>query len=169
MAELKRQTKPNNKPVGFPVSENDEVDLGGFPASNTNQEHFGIQILPHFDAAAATTAEPVAQAAPPPPQQQDLELPKLVAAFCLTAALQSVQTRNHYPITFQLLRLLMVLALAFLVVAKYVVANYPKPGRFLEHAGVLCGVTAFFGAITVSFPLCLKLISWMGLEISKEA
>ncbi|KAI7985248.1 hypothetical protein LOK49_LG14G00356 [Camellia lanceoleosa] len=109
MAELERQTKPNNKPVGFPVSENDEVDStkipsgspdsDGFPASNTNQEHFGIQILPQFDAAAATTAEPVAQA-PPPPQQQDLELPKLVAAFCLTAALESVQTRKHYPITF---------------------------------------------------------------------
>ncbi|XP_028068263.1 uncharacterized protein LOC114270838 [Camellia sinensis] len=148
-----------------------------------------IQILDHFDAAADTTAEPsksVAQAHPPHPpvdalpepviprnaQQQDLGLPKLVLAFCLTAAFEiafrSVQTRKHYPITFQLLCLLMVFALAFLVVAKYIVATYPKSGRLLEHAGLLCGVTAFFAAITVSFSLCLKLISWMGLEISKE-
>ncbi|GMQ11100.1 hypothetical protein CsSME_00053866 [Camellia sinensis var. sinensis] len=182
-----------------PVIPSGSTDLGGFPASNTTQEHLGtqvpppaesmIQILDHFDAAAATTAEPsksVAQAHPPHPpvdalpepviprnaQQQGLGLPKLVLAFCLTAAFEiafrSVQTRKHYPITFQLLCLLMVFALAFLVVAKYIVAKYPKSGRLLEHAGLLCGVTAFFAAITVSFSLCLKLISWMGLEISKE-
>ncbi|KAF5934036.1 hypothetical protein HYC85_030207 [Camellia sinensis] len=179
-----------------PVIPSGSTDLGGFPASNTTQEHLGtqvpppsesmIQILDHFDAAAATTAEPsksVAQAPPPPPldappepiiprnaQQQDLGLPKLVLAFCLTAAFEiafrSVQTRKHYPITFQLLCLLMVFALAFLVVAKYIVAKYPKSGRLLEHAGLLCGVTAFFAAITVSFSLCLKLISWIVYALS---
>ncbi|KAI7986650.1 hypothetical protein LOK49_LG14G00348 [Camellia lanceoleosa] len=93
-----------------PVIPSGSTDLGGFPASNTTQEHLGaqvpppsesiIQILNHFDATAATTAEPsksVAQAPPPPPpprldappepvilrnaQQQDLELPKLVIAL----------------------------------------------------------------------------------------
>ncbi|GMQ11105.1 hypothetical protein CsSME_00053870 [Camellia sinensis var. sinensis] len=96
---------------------------------------------PHPLDPAAEPSESLAEAPPPldaPPepviprnaQQQDLELPKLVVAFCLTAAFEisfrSVQTR-----------------------------------RLLEHAGLLCGVTAFFVAITVSFPLCLKLISWM--------
>ncbi|CAL5442080.1 unnamed protein product [Camellia sinensis] len=180
-----------------PVIPSESTDLDGFPASNTTREHLRtqvplpsesmIQILDHFDAAAATAAEPstsVAQAPPPPPtldappepviprnaQQQDLELPKLVVAFCLTAAFEiafrSVQTRKHYPITFQLLCLLMVFALAFLVVAKYIVANYPKSGRLLEHAGLLCGITAFFAAITVSFSLCLKLISWIVYALS---
>ncbi|GMQ11102.1 hypothetical protein CsSME_00053867 [Camellia sinensis var. sinensis] len=60
----------------------------------------------------------------------------------------------------------MVFALAFLVVAKYIVAKYPKSGRLLEHAGLLCGVTAFFAAITVFFSLCLKLISWMVYALS---
>ncbi|CAL5442068.1 unnamed protein product [Camellia sinensis] len=137
--------------------------------------------VPHPLDAAAEPSESLAQAPPPldaPPepviprnaQQQDLELPKLVVAFCFAAAFEiafrSVQTRKHYPITFQLLCLLMVFALAFLVVAKYIVANYPKPGRLLEHAGLLCGVTAFFVAITVSFPLCLKLISWVVYALS---
>ncbi|KAI7985252.1 hypothetical protein LOK49_LG14G00352 [Camellia lanceoleosa] len=127
-----------------------------------------VQVPHPLDVAA----EPF-DAPPDPPrkaQQQNLELPKLVVAFCLTAAFEisfrSVQTRKHYPITFQLLCLLMVFALAFLVVAKYIVANYPKPGRLLEHAGLLCGVTAFFVAITVSFPLCLKLISWIIYALS---
>ncbi|KAL7161071.1 hypothetical protein ACSBR2_041676 [Camellia fascicularis] len=137
--------------------------------------------VPHPLDPAAEPSESLAQAPPPldaprepviprNAQQQDLELPKLVVAFCLTAAFEisfrSVQTRKHYPITFQLLCLLMVFALAFLVVAKYVVANYPKPGRLLEHAGLLCGVTAFFVAITVSFPLCLKLICWIVYALS---
>ncbi|KAL7161070.1 hypothetical protein ACSBR2_041675 [Camellia fascicularis] len=182
-----------------PVIPSGSTGLGSFPTSNTTQDHLGTQVPPpsesmipilnHFDAAAATTAEPsksVAQAPPLPlpphldaplepviprnAQQQDLELPKLVIALCLTATFEitfrSVQTRKHYPITFQLLCLLMVFALAFLVVAKYIVANYPKPGRLLEHAGLLCGVTAFFVAITVSFPLCLKLISWIVYALS---
>ncbi|KAL7161082.1 hypothetical protein ACSBR2_041686 [Camellia fascicularis] len=98
-----------------PVIPSGSTDLSGFLASNTTQEHLGtqvpppsesmIQILNHFDAAAATTTEPsksVAQAPPPPPrldappkpviprnaQQQDLELPKLVVAFCLTATFE---------------------------------------------------------------------------------
>lgn len=35
----------------------------------------------------------------------------------------------------------MVFALAFLIVGKYIIANYPKPGCLLELAGLLCGVT----------------------------
>ncbi|KAF5940700.1 hypothetical protein HYC85_021867 [Camellia sinensis] len=73
---------------------------------------------------------------------------------------------RNMTLKFQLLCLLMVFVLTFLVVAKYIAANYPKPGRLLEHAGLLCGVTAFFVAITVSFPLCLKLISWMVYVLS---
>ncbi|XP_028068269.1 uncharacterized protein LOC114270844 [Camellia sinensis] len=103
--------------------------------------------VPHPLDAAAEPSESLAQAPPPldaPPepviprnaQQQDLELPKLVVAFCFTAAFEiafrSVQAR-----------------------------------RLLEHAGLLCGVTAFFVAITVSFPLCLKLISsWVVYALS---
>ncbi|GMQ11110.1 hypothetical protein CsSME_00053874 [Camellia sinensis var. sinensis] len=142
--------------------------------------------VPHPLDPAAEPSESLAQAPPLSPrprldappelviprnaQQQDLELPNLVVAFSLTAAFEiafrSAQTGEHYPKTFQLLCLLMVFALSFLVVAKYIVANYPKPGRLLEHAGLLCGVTAFFVAITAAFSLCLKLVSWMVYALS---
>ncbi|XP_028102360.1 uncharacterized protein LOC114301604 [Camellia sinensis] len=110
--------------------------------------------------------------APPPPEsvvEVPPELPMLVAEFCLTAAfeiaIRSNQTpTQYYSITFHLVCLVMVFAFAFIFVAKYISSKHPNPGRVLEHAGVVCGVTAFFVAITVSFPLCLK-----GLEISKEA
>ncbi|CAL5362459.1 unnamed protein product [Camellia sinensis] len=120
---------------------------------------------------------------PPPPPESALqappsesvvqvppELPMLVVEFCLTAAfeiaIRSTQTptTQYYSITFHLLCLVMVFAFAFIFVAKYVSSKHPNLGRVLEHAGVVCGVTAFFVAITVSFPLCLK-----GLEIKKEA
>ncbi|CAL5445057.1 unnamed protein product [Camellia sinensis] len=110
--------------------------------------------------------------APPPPEsvvEVPPELPMLVLEFCLTAAfeiaIRSNQTpTQYYSITFHLVCLVMVFAFAFIFVAKYISSKHPNPGRVLEHAGVVCGVTAFFVAITVSFPLCLK-----GLEISKEA
>ncbi|GMQ11097.1 hypothetical protein CsSME_00053863 [Camellia sinensis var. sinensis] len=143
-----------------------------------------VQVSHPLDAEAEPS-ELLAQAPPPSPsgldappepviprnaQQQELELPRLVVGFCMTAAFEiafrSIQTRKHYPITFQLLCLLMVFAFASLVVAKYIAANHPNPGRFLEHAGILCGVTAFFVAITVPFPLYLKLISWIVYALS---
>ncbi|CAL5445065.1 unnamed protein product [Camellia sinensis] len=108
----------------------------------------------------------------------------LVLEFCLTAAfeiaIRSNQTpTQYYSIAFHLVCLVMVFAFAFIFAAKYVSSKHPNLGRVLDHAGVVCGVTAFFVAITVSFLLCLKLISWIvyalsllaifGLEISKEA
>ncbi|CAL5445059.1 unnamed protein product [Camellia sinensis] len=120
--------------------------------------------------------ESALQAPPPPPLPSESvvqvppELPMLVVEFCLTAAfeiaIRSTQTptTQYYSITFHLVCLVMVFAFAFIFVAKYISSKHPNLGRVLEHAGVVCGVTAFFVAITVSFPLCLK-----GLEIKKEA
>ncbi|KAI7979275.1 hypothetical protein LOK49_Contig422G00001 [Camellia lanceoleosa] len=99
--------------------------------------------------------------APPPPEsvvEVPPELPMLVVEFCLTAAfeiaIRSNQTpTQYYSITFHLVCLLMVFAFAFIFVAKYISSKLLNPGRVLEHAGVVCGVTAFFVAITVSFAL----------------
>ncbi|GMQ11092.1 hypothetical protein CsSME_00053858 [Camellia sinensis var. sinensis] len=121
--------------------------------------------------------ESALQAPPPPPLlsesvvQVPPELPMLVVEFCLTAAfeiaIRSNQTpRPYYSITFHLVCLVMVFAFAFIFVAKYISSKHPSLGRMLEHAGVVCGVTAFFVAITVSFPLCLKVISWIVYALS---
>ncbi|PSS08022.1 Cytoplasmic polyadenylation element-binding protein [Actinidia chinensis var. chinensis] len=94
-----------------------------------------------------------------PRPRHNLELPMLVLAFCLTAAIdiaiQSVQNRKQYPLTFHLVCLMMVFALASIVVAKYVHQNYPNGARMLENFGVLFGITSFFFAITMSFPIWL--------------
>ncbi|CAL5445062.1 unnamed protein product [Camellia sinensis] len=114
--------------------------------------------------------ESALQAPPPPPPplpsesvvQVPPELPMLVVEFCLTAAFEiasrstQTPTTQYYSITFHLVCLVMVFAFAFIFVAKYISSKHPNLGRVLEHAGVVCGVTAFFVAITVSFPLCLK-------------
>ncbi|KAF5934028.1 hypothetical protein HYC85_030199 [Camellia sinensis] len=121
--------------------------------------------------------ESALQAPPPPPLPSESvvqvppELPMLVVEFCLTAAfeiaIRSNQTPTpYYSITFHLVCLVMVFAFAFMFVAKYISSKHPNPGRVLEHAGVVCGVTAFFVAITVSFLLCLKLISWIVYALS---
>ncbi|GMQ11096.1 hypothetical protein CsSME_00053862 [Camellia sinensis var. sinensis] len=117
---------------------------------------------------------PVMAPPPPPPElvvEVPPELPMLVLEFCLTAAfeiaIRSNQTpTQYYSITFHLVCLVMVFAFAFIFVAKYVSSKHPNLGRLLDHAGVVCGVTAFFVAITVSFPLCLKLISWIVYALS---
>ncbi|CAL5445056.1 unnamed protein product [Camellia sinensis] len=121
--------------------------------------------------------------APPPPEsalqappsesvvQVPPELPMLVVEFCLTAAfeiaIRSTQTptTQYYSITFHLLCLVMVFAFAFIFVAKYISSKHPNLGRVLEHAGVVCGVTAFLVAITVSFPLCLKTIVTVSVRL----
>ncbi|GFY85695.1 hypothetical protein Acr_04g0004330 [Actinidia rufa] len=106
----------------------------------------------------------------PPCPRDNLELPKLVLEFCLTAAIgiasQSVQNRKQYPLTFHMACLMMVFALASIVVAKYVHQNYPNGARVLENVGVVFGITSFFFAITTSFPIWLTIISWFIYALS---
>ncbi|GFY85701.1 hypothetical protein Acr_04g0004390 [Actinidia rufa] len=114
--------------------------------------------------------EPVEFIDVPPRPRHNLELPMLVLAFCLTAAIdiaiQSVQNRKQYTLTFHLVCLMMVFALASIVVAKYVHQNYPNGARVLENIGVLFGITSFFFAITMSFPIWLTIISWLIYALS---
>ncbi|GFY85705.1 hypothetical protein Acr_04g0004430 [Actinidia rufa] len=117
--------------------------------------------------------EPVVLIDVPPHPRHSLELPMLVLAFCLTAAIdvaiQSVQNRKQYPLTFHLVCLMMVFALASIIVAKYAQQNYPNGARVLENVGVLFGITSFFFAITMSFPIWLTIISWLIYALSLVA
>ncbi|KAA8542342.1 hypothetical protein F0562_023522 [Nyssa sinensis] len=95
---------------------------------------------------------------------QNLDWQVLVIGFCFASAvaiaLQSLQTPAPLPITFQLLCLAMACAVSTLFVAKNIGSRHPDLARVLQHVGVLFGVTAFFLAVTVSSPLCFKLIFW---------
>ncbi|GFY85697.1 hypothetical protein Acr_04g0004350 [Actinidia rufa] len=109
----------------------------------------------------------------PPRPRHNLELPKLVIEFCLTAAIgiaiQSVQDQKQYPFTFHMACLMMVFALASIIVTKYVHQNYPNGARVLENVGVLFGITSFFFSITMSFPIWLTITSWFIYALSLVA
>ncbi|KAL3512360.1 hypothetical protein ACH5RR_025077 [Cinchona calisaya] len=93
----------------------------------------------------------------------------LIMGFCFTAIGLGFQCQNssgHLSISSDMARLALVVSLAAFVISKYVSPNSASHARVLEYAGVFCGATAFFLVITVSFPLCLKLISWTIYVIS---
>ncbi|KAG5533533.1 hypothetical protein RHGRI_027650 [Rhododendron griersonianum] len=103
-------------------------------------------------------------------QQKNLDFPILVVAFCLTSvveiAIGSLENHTVYPLSFHLLRLMIVFAFASIFVAKYIAPKKPNAARLLESVGVFFGVTAFFLAVTISFPRCLMIISWIIYALS---
>ncbi|KAH7849540.1 hypothetical protein Vadar_019344 [Vaccinium darrowii] len=119
---------------------------------------------------------PIEPPLPPPNlqlQQNNLDFPIHVVAFCLAAAnavaIQSLQNLTVYPITFHLLCLMIMFAFASIFVAKYITPTKPNAACLLEIVGVLFGVTAFFIAFTISFPLWLRIISWIIYAVSLGA
>ncbi|KAG5522934.1 hypothetical protein RHGRI_034924 [Rhododendron griersonianum] len=112
-------------------------------------------------------AIPIQQLLPLPnaQQQNNLDFSILVVAFCLTCATeiaaQSLQNHTVHPLYFQSLWLMVVLAFASIFVAKYIASKQPNAARVLNNLGVFFGVTAFFFAVTISFPLGLRIISWI--------
>lgn len=98
------------------------------------------------------------------PLQQQMDWSVLVLGFCLTSAteiaMQSLQAKTQLPLSVHLVSMGMVLAFACIFMAKFVPSRFPNHAKGLEYAGIFCAATAFFLAITVAVPLCLKLISW---------
>ncbi|KAH7850418.1 hypothetical protein Vadar_032602 [Vaccinium darrowii] len=103
-------------------------------------------------------------------QQNNLDFPILVAAFCLATAtaiaVQSLQNLTVYPITFDLLCLMIMFAFASIFVAKYITPTKPNAACVLDIVGVFFGFTAFFIAFTISSPLWLRIISWIIYALS---
>ncbi|KAH7852145.1 hypothetical protein Vadar_021087 [Vaccinium darrowii] len=103
-------------------------------------------------------------------RQQNLDWPQLVIAFCFTSAmdvaLQSIETRTQLPLPFHFLSLAIVFAFTSLFVARHISSKFPLQAGVLEKVGIFFAVTAFFVAITVALPLCLKLISWIIFAVS---
>ncbi|KAH7856392.1 hypothetical protein Vadar_000842 [Vaccinium darrowii] len=97
-----------------------------------------------------------------PQQQNNFDFPTLVLAFCLTGALEiAIQYRTDNTLIFHLLCLMVVFAFASIFVAKSIASKHLNAARKLDSVGVFFGVTAFFFAITISFPLCLTIMSWI--------
>lgn len=81
---------------------------------------------------------PTEQPFPPPnvQQQDNLDFPILVVVFCLTGAIEiaipSLENQPVHPVTFHSLRLMIVLTIASIFVAKYIASKKHNAARLLE-------------------------------------
>ena len=102
-----------------------------------------------------------------------MEWAEIVIAFCLAwatnIALLSVQEPSQLPVPFHLFSLAILLAFASTVVSKFMNPKFFLTVQVLEKCGVFFTVTAFFMAITIPFPFCLKFASWAVYVISALA
>ncbi|KAK7826947.1 hypothetical protein CFP56_031607, partial [Quercus suber] len=102
----------------------------------------------------------------------DMEWAEIVIAFFLASAIDiallSVQGHS-LPAPFHLFSLAILLAFTSIVVSKFINPKFSLTAQVLEKCGVFFTVTAFFIAITIPFPFCLKIASWVIYAISTLA
>jgi hypothetical protein len=117
---------------------------------------------------------------PVPPQvdveagaQPSLDLEVLhnnMVNFCLASAtaiaLTYAQIHSRYSPTFHVLSFEIILCFTSFFVSKFMKPKFPAIAPVLEGVGVFFQVTAFFTAITIPFPLCLQIITWLLYAIS---
>ncbi|KAF3437987.1 hypothetical protein FNV43_RR20743 [Rhamnella rubrinervis] len=97
-------------------------------------------------------------------QQSVLEIKgsaKIIVCFCFASAIEialvSAQLHSHLLPIFHFLSLSILLGFAALLISKLIKSMFPNAARVLEAASVFFVVTAFFIAISIPFPLYLKL------------
>ena len=118
------------------------------PSQNTDPE-----------APPVTTVVAKQNIEPRNPQWQDI-----IMGFCFTSALQIAlqytKTSSQLPLSFHLLSLTVVLTFSALFVAKLISSKYPVSAQVADEVAVFFVTTAFFLAITIPMPLCLKFLTW---------
>ncbi|KAF3437984.1 hypothetical protein FNV43_RR20740 [Rhamnella rubrinervis] len=86
---------------------------------------------------------------------------KMIVCFCLASAIEvailSAQLLSHLLPIFHSLSLSILFGFASLLIGKLMNSKFPNTARVLEAASVFFVVTAFFIAISIPFPLYLKL------------
>ncbi|KAH7858821.1 hypothetical protein Vadar_028402 [Vaccinium darrowii] len=125
------------------------------------------ELLPPIEQPLGPLPLPNVQQQEQQQQHYNFDFPEQVIAFCLSGAM-GIATQNHTvnPRIFHLLCLMVVFAFVSIFVAKSIAPKHPNAAHKLEYVGVFFGVTAFFLAVTVSFPLYLVIISWIIYAIS---
>uniref|UniRef100_A0A7N2RBK6 Uncharacterized protein n=1 Tax=Quercus lobata TaxID=97700 RepID=A0A7N2RBK6_QUELO len=111
------------------------------------------------EAPPVTTVVAKQDIEPRNPQWQDI-----IMGFCFTSALQIAlqytKTPSQLPLSFHLLSLTVVLTFSALFVAKLISSKYPVSAQVVDEVAVFFVTTAFFLAITIPMPLCLKFLAW---------
>ena len=123
---------------------------------------------------------PDVELAAPQPRPRGLELKvvhnhisdwdKIMVTFCLASApamaLTHAQIHSKYSPAFHVLSFVCLLCFASLFVSKFMNSKFPVIAQVLDLVGVFFGVTAFFTAITIPFPLCHQIITWVVYAIT---
>ncbi|KAJ9677181.1 hypothetical protein PVL29_022269 [Vitis rotundifolia] len=91
--------------------------------------------------------------------------PMLVINSCCNWATQiasqtAFQPRLQPSLACHWLSVATVFAFSSAFISRFVISKSLRAARVLEHLAILFAVTAFFLAITMSFPICLKCLSW---------
>ena len=94
------------------------------------------------------------------------DLANIMVNFCLAwapaMALTYAQLHSkYYSPTIHVVSFEFLLCFASLFVSKFMNSKFPVIAQVLDLVGVFFGVTAFFTAITVPFPLYLQIITWL--------
>jgi hypothetical protein len=76
-------------------------------------------------------------------------------------ALTYAQIHSKYSPIFHVLSFEILLCFAFLLVGNFMNSRFLVIAQVLDLAGVFFGVTAFFTAISIPFPPCLQIITWV--------
>ncbi|CAI9787293.1 unnamed protein product [Fraxinus pennsylvanica] len=98
---------------------------------------------------------------PPPLQPENVDWTGPIISFCFASAFGIAMLPPSQRETLQMFFfcVLVILAFSFMWVRKYIQSRYPYWAEKMELAGILCGSTAFFLGISMSFPLILKAFS----------
>ncbi|CAK9147888.1 unnamed protein product [Ilex paraguariensis] len=159
------QTQPPPPPCQHPSLSPPVLDLESTIMEAEQPQHYEQEVIP---PPAPRPPPP----RPPPPgndtvahnTEQTQDWPMVLVAFCLASAVEIalcwVQNSGRLPLLFHFLSFFILLAFTSLLVARFVASKYPIQSQALDRVGVFCVATAFFFAVTIPFPLCLKLTSW---------
>ncbi|PON52201.1 hypothetical protein PanWU01x14_210430 [Parasponia andersonii] len=94
----------------------------------------------------------------------------IMVAFCFAWAVNipfmSPQVHSRLSPAFLLVSLVLLFGFTSFFVSKFVGHKYRTTVLVLERAGVFFVVTGFFVAISIPFPMCLRVITWVVYVVS---
>ncbi|PON52203.1 hypothetical protein PanWU01x14_210450 [Parasponia andersonii] len=89
-----------------------------------------------------------------------------IAIAVVSVQYRSRTTMEELPTTFHLVSLGVLIASAFFYVSKFMGPKFGAAAEVLERVGVFFMATSLFMAITVPFPLWLRVVTWVVYVIS---
>ncbi|KAG6672835.1 hypothetical protein I3842_16G078900 [Carya illinoinensis] len=104
--------------------------------------------------------------------KENMDWAPIIVAFCLSSAtgvaLSSPQLHPYYNYspTSHLFSFTISLCFASFFVRHFINSKFLVTARVLYGVGIFFAVTAFFLAITIHFPMCLKLTTWLVYAVS---